>query len=614
MFKLKEFHIKSTLLFLGVLYVLHLVYAITSQRFLFADTAHFLLMLLQSKTFTTFDENRQFAHWISQAPIVALLKLGVKDINILSYVYGITLFTLYPLLVFGSAWLALSKTMPTSSIQTNDNIPLTQLVWFFISLSTAIAYFNTEFFIISESHLATALFWALGLLILFRRDRLGLILCSILILPTLHLYESFLFFGVILGIFATYRAFKWEKQRIQQICWLLVALYLFSSSALALNNILNPRDAQNFQGFASLLFFVHPFNPWLWHYPVLLSFLALGLLAVTLWIRQALSADFFRKISIFWLIACVAVAFYPIFAPTWLAPRLHYDARILNTLIPLMAMLGLVLAYSLNCRLNWQIQQRAWFIVFSLLLTQLTWHFAGTYQWSRYVQAFRQDLQHYCGLTPIRQTAIWQPQYTEMNWSWTTSIMSILLNPQTDIKNLIGVPYYDSWQPFQTLQRETPNLSDYGVQFKTYQRGLELQLLQPEIRSLNLKTGSCPLAAFGHREWQALKVEKLTSPLWNIAEQQYQKILLLSADNCQSKMPDTLPTALLIQRFSTKIVNECDLTKANNVTLDDETVYLMPFNRVEAFKQATTQTLNCAVLDSVPTCVTENSVKRWKKD
>ncbi len=611
----KDFNLLKKIGYLLIfLYLVHLLYAITSQRFLFADTAHFLLMLLQNKTFTTFDENRQFAHWISQAPIVALLKLGVKDISILSYVYGITLFALYPLLVFGGAWIALSKTVPIVPTQTQENIPLTHLVWFFIASSTAIAYFNTEFFIISESHLAAALFWALGLLILFRRDRLGLILSSILMLPTLHLYESFLIFGGILSIFAVYRAFILEKQRTIQLCWLIVAGYLFSSSLLALMNILHPRDAQNFQGFASLLFFIHPFNRWLWHYPVLLSLAALGFLAVIFILRQRLEALTFKYLFISWLVACLLIATYPLFAPSWLAPRLHYDARILNMLIPTLAMFGLVMAYWLKPCFTLQTQQRAWLVVFSLLFAQLAWHLASTYQWSRYVQVFKQDLKQACGLIPIRQTALWQTQFSEMNWSWTTSIMSILLNPQKDTRSLIAVPYYESWQPFQTLQREVPNLSEYGVQFKTYQRALELQLLQPEVKFLNLETESCPLPAFEHREWQALKVEKLSSPLWEIAEQHYQKILLLSADNCQHNSPETLPVALLTARFSTKMVNECDLTQGNTLTLEDESVYLVPFNRVETFKQTATQSLVCTTLDNIPTCVTEKSVKRWKKE
>ncbi|MGA8262695.1 MAG: hypothetical protein WB783_21025, partial [Arenicellales bacterium] len=136
-----------------LLYLAHVLYAIAVNRFLFADGVHFFVSILRWKAFRYGGRpyERAFADALTQYPLLAAIKAGVRNLSILSRVYGTGLFA--PYLMCVSIWLWVTRGQ--------REYLLFLLVFLFA------AAMNCEFFIISESHAAAALYFALvGLIVL----------------------------------------------------------------------------------------------------------------------------------------------------------------------------------------------------------------------------------------------------------------------------------------------------------------------------------------------------------------------------------------------------------------------------------------------------------------
>src|SRR5437899_11918235 len=63
-------------------------------RGLFWDGASFLAIVLDTRTFHDFYPARAHVAWVTQMPVLLLIKAGVSDTRLLSMVYSATLFAL----------------------------------------------------------------------------------------------------------------------------------------------------------------------------------------------------------------------------------------------------------------------------------------------------------------------------------------------------------------------------------------------------------------------------------------------------------------------------------------------------------------------------------------
>src|SRR5258708_2261752 len=175
------------LLYRAVVLLLWALVALNSWvcRGLFWDGASFLAIVLDTRTFHDFYPARAHVAWVTQAPVLLLIKAGVSDTRVLSIVYSATLFAL-----------------PTALYQFALRRVRSDAVLLGAILAIlAVVYLPTWFFIIGEYHTTYAAATAAMAILLTgpgfgRRD--GALLCGLGAL-CLASYEAMIYLGPFLA-------------------------------------------------------------------------------------------------------------------------------------------------------------------------------------------------------------------------------------------------------------------------------------------------------------------------------------------------------------------------------------------------------------------------------
>lgn len=290
-------------------------YRTWSQEHLYADGAHYFLGLLEHRAVADWYSARQFAFLVTQWPTVFLLRdLGCRDINLVCLTYGATLFLL-PLIGILPAWWAARRA------------PGEYLVY--PILSQSMLFLDTSFFIISETHVAAAIFWPLLYLLLFsERWTMGraMLLIGLAVLAT-RMYESYLFLAWPL-LFVAWRrgqsAWSAGRRADSLICGVCGLLFL-TGFAVALYFTIFPRDPFQ-QGIFAVSLLAHVAYP-----PVWFSLLSLaGVLWCLLFPERRCCWRMMHKLTI----GCgLFVALLPICG--FVVPGLQFVARVQSLYLPL---------------------------------------------------------------------------------------------------------------------------------------------------------------------------------------------------------------------------------------------------------------------------------------
>jgi hypothetical protein len=154
-------------------------------RGLFWDGASFLAVVLDTRTFHDFYPARAHVAWVTQAPVLLLIKAGVSDTRLLSMVYSATLFAL-----------------PTALYQLALRRVRSDAVLLGVVLAVvAMVFLPTWFFIIGEFHTTYAAATAAMAILLTSQDysrRDGVMLCVLGAL-SLASYEAMIYVGPFLA-------------------------------------------------------------------------------------------------------------------------------------------------------------------------------------------------------------------------------------------------------------------------------------------------------------------------------------------------------------------------------------------------------------------------------
>ncbi len=171
----------------GIVLLLWALVALNSWvcRGLFWDGASFLAIVLDSRTFHDFYPARAHVAWVTQAPVLLLIKVGVSDSRLLSMVYSATLFAL-PTALYQ---MALARVRGDAMLLAT------------ILAILAVVYLPTWFFIIGEYHTTYAAATAAMAIVLTgkglsRRD--GTLLCGLGAL-CIASYEAMIYLGPFLA-------------------------------------------------------------------------------------------------------------------------------------------------------------------------------------------------------------------------------------------------------------------------------------------------------------------------------------------------------------------------------------------------------------------------------
>jgi len=312
-------------LFLLGLYALSAGYAIITQRYLYGDASWFLVKILSTGTVTSFytDFWHQFyysrfvSYWLTQAPTVLALHMGIHSPKSLSWILGST--------YFGTKFVSLVLCYKLL----DENKKIFMLFPLFGLFAGTI---NSDIYIVTETHVAVSFLWPIAIL-LNKKDKIGTLtkyLGCTGILAASFTYESWVFFSPLLIIAGYLNARSLNGK--QQTAIRTLSAFLLVPACISLAAILFPRDPTNEGGFVHgvLAVFADIFKgiP-VWHTGALVSVLAILLLGLSLLCkREVFCISRYR-----WIL-------WPLLLFVAVAPPLHF----------LMFHNGLVFGYSIMDR------------------------------------------------------------------------------------------------------------------------------------------------------------------------------------------------------------------------------------------------------------------------
>ena len=227
----------------AALYVSQAALAVVYGRHLFNDGAWFVVKMLSENHIAIWNPHgwhdfyvgRFGAFAYQEFPTLLASRLRVRNPQTLIWIYGATLYSFKPLGILLCYGFARDKRLVIFPV----------LTLFAVSM-------NSEAYLISETHLMTALFWAaLFGLICRRREFNSLDLAAMILVsaPLLLCYETMAVYGLILCAACVYRYFAVANSRREKwLCWIFFAWYGLGAIFGALA-IVFPRDPSNRNGF-----------------------------------------------------------------------------------------------------------------------------------------------------------------------------------------------------------------------------------------------------------------------------------------------------------------------------------------------------------------------------
>lgn len=439
-------------------FALSVVFAIVSLRCLYADGSYQLLEVLKTGGFVHFATNRNFASDLVQFPVVAAIKLGVRNLHTLELAFGLGCFLPWPIIMLLCYRLA------------------PRYFWV-VMLACAAGYLNAAFMAVGEYIIADAFFWPVLFAILFVRPLTPpaaaiLIISSVILLFS---YASMLFLGLPLARLAWWRA-RGSERKWQRAVFYLAVLLLVSAAGIALDSVLYPQSTANFGGFqrglADMVIAPSWTVGWTFIWIVLMTLVCFGYLKFS---RRyyAVGLALLAVVIIIW-------GAWPILEPNHIRPDLQHDYRAVHLLVPLAL---LAVAFAAIRRPEWFEERRNYLIGFSaaLLLAQSLWHIAATWRWHEFVGVWRREMASHRGVVPLYHddsvSRFTDGQVVRFGWNWANPSLSIMLAPNGHVRAIILPWRTPVWQPFDPLNpQEVPDLHRYGVSYDDYVTTLEDQL------------------------------------------------------------------------------------------------------------------------------------------
>lgn len=444
-------------------YVCHVLLAVLVSRHLFGDGAWFVLKLLSEEhvsywftdVFRDFYVGRTGAFLYHQYPTLLFLKTGATDLGFLSTIYGLTLFSFKPIGLWLSYFYADDK-----------RAVLFPLITLFAGT------INAEGYIVSETHLFTALFWAAAFMLLTSRQfrRKDFVLLALVSAPLILCYEAMALYGLILCALCVHRLRLRPEPAERIACYLLIVWYGLGILFAALS-IVNPRDAVNRSGFLkSMLFFVNSDDIGA---RVSVAVIVILLLVLTFRLKA-------RFLAIFAILAgglSMALVLYALVSPAKLSLNNHVVARTFNVIVPL-ALAPTFLLWRTGRLSVDDAQFKAAFLIVSLLGgAQIAHNAALSLYWNNMVRLLRHELTMRTGVIPLEETVL--AKWTDgtapvrnMHADWPLLPMSVIFAPHGRVSALVD-PGNGIFKPFNLYESTAlPNLKRYGIDYQPYLQAL----------------------------------------------------------------------------------------------------------------------------------------------
>lgn len=478
---------------LMTLYIVNVIYAVVSQRALFADASYFLVRMLETGSVfhygTSWQQvygSRIVSNWLTQMPTVLATKVGVSSFSALSVIYSVSLFS--PKII--------SVVVTYFILDRHDKRYI-----IFPIFSLFAGSIVSDIFIISESHVADAFLWPI-LAIITRSRRIGLPLELSLyagIVGATFTYESWVFFApllMVVSLLSPNRIVS-HHRRVNVIAALLLIVPLISNSIA----VLHPRDAANEGGFVDgILASVLAFRGGIadWHAGVLASIVGITILLALLLSKRIV--DHHRVLTR--VAACVlaaAAAAVPVFQAVFLESGIQFSHAVQDRGVStLVVQVVLVLAYfgCLHDKLpgfltNFKIVS----VVLGLLGTgQVAAQIVATTTWRESLTAVRQATTQNVGAIPCAEVGKFAPPgagdaVDRIVCSWWAPSLSILSSGDGAVRAIL-TPSNQVFTPFNPLLvSDLPSFPGGLPNYRVYAKHLANQLFVGQGETVSFVEG-----------------------------------------------------------------------------------------------------------------------------
>ena len=446
-------------------YVAQLFLAIVAGRHLYGDGSWFLIKMLSENHVAIWNVHgwhdffvgRFGAFAYQEYPTLLAARLHVRNPKLLSLIYGTTLFSFKPLSILLCYRFARDKRLVI--------FPL--LTLFAVTM-------NSEVYLVSETHLMTALFWPALFGLLFCRELKGFNLVAMIVVsaPLLLCYEAMAIYSPFLCAACVYRYFAIANCRRER--WLCGIFFVWYgvSTVLAVLAIVFPRDASNREGFLRSLLFIFRHN----HVSARVSCIILVLCGLIILIPER-----FRKalngLTALAVLCSLAIPVYIIRHPQLTHFGMHILARTMNASVPLVLTCAFVVVFLHLMRIG-MAQYKKLFVVAAVLgMCQCGWSMVATMQWSNMLTMLRAELRTHSGPLPLEQTSLYQSTVDgqpmrNLHADWPVMSLSILYSDDRMVRTII-LPPPTAFLPFDPFAAALlPDLSHYGIRYDVYREVL----------------------------------------------------------------------------------------------------------------------------------------------
>ena len=388
--------------------VLVAVVGVYSARGLYSDGPFWLFEILTKQGFYIFDQQRSFAQYVVEWPVVLAIKAGVVDLNTLIRLHSAG-FILVPLFFWLSALL----------------VQRSSYVFWLIVLGFSVSYLRSGFFSAGEFNLTNGMVALCVAITLSRAINIFSALTLILTATVLtHSYESMSFLGLFLGLISVERLiFNKVDNLFTKVVLAIGATVYFYGSFIAIRSMLYER-AYSLQSTVNLNAFAEFHLVYL-----LIMCVVAGCLCIN--VGQRIKVIFAVTGVV---LTCVYVVYVLRFDRTGISYGYFSYAYRSHGAFMLIAVLSLAWLIPIFERLDkiqfFHVQKSLLSIVIMcVFLTEsglMLSHSVGFYRW---LKSFESVAMAATGLIPIDKTAInksegWVSGY---NWPWSNSTLSVLL-------------------------------------------------------------------------------------------------------------------------------------------------------------------------------------------
>src|ERR1035438_7650228 len=442
-------------------YLLQASVAIATGRHLFGDGSWLLLRLLaenhithlNSNTWNDFFAGRLGSFSYQQLPTLLAARLGVRSLKVLSVVFGVTLFSFKPLSLVLCYRFARDKRYVL--------FPL---------LSLFAGTMNGEGYLISETHLMSALFWAALFGLLYPREFGWFDLAAMIVVsaPLILCYETMAVFGLVLVGACIYRRRGIAKSPQEK--WLTVVFGAWYSLGVifALLAIIFPRDLTQRADFFKGLLFVFHYR----HIGARVSCIFLILCALIVAIPAIYKKTLDLLVGL--AIGCsLAIPAFILLHPELTSLDEHIVARTMNASVPLVSAVAFLAVYFGLVQVDTGKYKRLFVMVAVLGICQSAWSLVASSQWSNMLTVLRSELRTHTGPVPFENSLLSRPTLDgqpmrAMHAEWPLLSLSIFYADEGKVQAIL-LPSSTSFYPFDPrIPSGLPHLERFRIDYSRY--------------------------------------------------------------------------------------------------------------------------------------------------